>query len=598
MRAFVLALLAAAPLFAQNMEPIQYTLRFPNAAQHYVDVTATVPAGGARSIELMMAVWTPGSYLVREYARHVEQFTASGSWEKSRKNRWRVDTNGARSVTVSYRVYGRELSVRTNFIEATFASLNGAPTFLTLVEKGVRRPHEVKLELPASWKGSYSGLSELAPNHFRAADYDELVDCPILAGSPAVHQFTVGGKKHYLVNEGEAGVWNGPESAQAVEKIVREYERMMGALPYDKYVFFNLIAEAGGGLEHKNSTMLIASRWAWRNTAEPPAESTAGGPNRPSRIRWLDLVSHEYFHLWNVKRLRPVELGPFDYEQENHTTGLWVAEGFTTYYGPLTPKRAGLYSRDVFLRLLSNEIRTLQTTPGRLEQSMELSSYDAWIKYYRPDENSRNTGISYYTKGAVIAWLLDAKIRKATNGAQSLDTAMKLAYERFGGEKGFTAAQFRKLMSEVAGADLAPWLKQAVETTVELDYSEALDYFGLRFKEEKPSHRATLGITTRNDNGRLLIATVPRDSAAWTAGLNVDDEILAINGFRVRADGLNNRLEAYQPGDRIEILLARRDQLITLPLELKADSRRSWQLEVHPKSTDLQKAALRAWLHE
>ncbi|MBY0373270.1 MAG: PDZ domain-containing protein [Bryobacteraceae bacterium] len=579
------------------MEPIQYTLRFPNAAQHYVDVTAVVPTGGAKSVELMMAVWTPGSYLVREYARHVERFTAPGKWEKSRKNRWRVETGGERTVTVQYRVYARELSVRTNFVEAGFASLNGAPTFLTLVEKGAKRPHEVRLELPRGWNGSYSGMTEVGPNHFRAADYDELVDCPILAGSPAVHQFTVAGKKHYLVNEGEAGIWNGPESAAAVEKIVREYERMMGGLPYEKYVFINLIAEAGGGLEHKNSTVLIASRWAWRNTAEPAADG-GSGPSRPNRIRWLDLVSHEYFHLWNVKRLRPVELGPFDYEQENHTTGLWVAEGFTSYYGPLAPRRAGLYSRDVFLRLLSNEIRDVQTTPGRLEQSMERSSYDAWIKYYRPDENSKNTGMSYYTKGALIAWLLDAKIRKATGGSKSLDSFMKAAYEKFGGEKGFTAAQFRKLASEVAGQDLNAWFRHAVETTGELDYTEALDYFGLRFKEDRPSNKAAIGATTRTDNGRLLVATVPRESAAWSAGLNVDDEILAINGFRVRADGLTNRLEAYAPGDKVELLIARRDRLMTLPLELKAESRKSWQLEVRPDASEAQRAALRDWLRE
>lgn len=579
------------------MEPIQFTLRFSQAAQHYVDVTATVPTGGARSIELMMAVWTPGSYLVREYARHVESFSAPGGWRKSRKNRWLVETGGRESATISYRVYGRDLSVRTNFIEGRFAALNGAATFLTLEEPGVKRPHEVRIELPSAWRGSYSGMTELAPNVFRASDFDELVDSPILAGSPAVHEFTVSGKRHYLINEGEEGVWNGPASAQAVEQIVREYERMMGSLPYDRYVFLNLLAEAGGGLEHRNSTMVITSRWAWNNTAEPAAEATAA-PSRPGRIRWLDLVSHEFFHLWNVKRLRPVELGPFDYERENYTTGLWIAEGFTTYYGPLAPKRAGLFSRDVFLRLLSAEIRDLQSTPGRFEQPVHSSSYDAWIKHYRPDENSKNTSISYYTKGAVIAWLLDAKIRKATGGRKSLDTAMRVAFDRFGGENGYTDGQFRALLSEVAGTDLASWLHHAVDTTTELDYLEALDYFGLRFKNEPPPAKASLGVTTRTDHGRLVIATVPRGTSAWCGGLNVDDEILAINGFRVRADDLNNRLDSYQPGERIEVLVARRDKLISLPIELKADERKNWQLEVIPEATAEQIAAVKSWLND
>ena len=271
----VAAALALTPLTAaaqprmSSPEPIAYTLRFPAPETHYVEVEATVPAG-TPAVELMMAVWTPGSYLVREYARHVEAVTAKGSdgaaltVTKTQKNRWRVEAKGAPRVTVSYRVYGREMSVRTNWIEARFALLNGAPTFLTLAEKGVARPHEVTLALPAAWKTTVCALPEVAgtPHRYRAASYDELVDSPILAGNPAVHRFEVGGKPHVLANEGEAGVFDGRRAAADLARIVAEAERFWGGLPYDRYAFINVLSEAGGGLEHGASTVLMASRWA------------------------------------------------------------------------------------------------------------------------------------------------------------------------------------------------------------------------------------------------------------------------------------------------------------------------------------------------
>ncbi|MDX2181247.1 MAG: PDZ domain-containing protein [Bryobacteraceae bacterium] len=585
------------------MTSIRYTVSFPDRATHYVNVLAEVPTEKRPNVELMMAVWTPGSYLVREYARHVEGFAVRASngralqWEKSTKNRWKVTTDGESRLFVQYRVYSREMSVRTNWVERDFALLNGAPTFITLADEKSKRPHEVKLLLPNDWKGSHTGLSAKAPNEYIAPDYDTLVDSPILAGSPVVHEFEVGGKKHYLVNQGEGQVWDGPASAQAAQKIVGEYFSMMGPLPYDKYVFLNLLVEAGGGLEHANSTTLMGSRWAWRNAAEPP-EPGSTAPRRASRISWLDLVSHEYFHLWNVKRMRPAELGPFDYETENYTRGLWVAEGFTTYYGPLTVKRAGLMNQSSFLRLLSADIYSLQRTPGRLAQPLEQSSLDAWIKHYRPDENSANTSISYYTKGAVVAWLLDAKIRKGTNGEKSLDDLMRVAYAKFAGERGFTGPEFRALASEVARQDLSNWFRQVLETTEELDYREALDWFGLRFKLTSDSTKAYLGVTTKVDNGRLVIATVPRDTPAHAAGLNVDDEIIAIDGIRVRSDGLPARLEAYKPADTVQFSIARRDQLTTLPVTLTSEPSRNWTLEPLPGATPDQRSRLAAWLKD
>jgi predicted metalloprotease with PDZ domain len=600
-RTALLALAAAVvlpqPAAAQpRMSPITYTLRFPAPQTHYVEVEASVPAGQP-SIELMMAVWTPGSYLVREYERHVEQVTARApdgaalEVVKSRKNRWRIAANGAPRVTVAYRVYGREMSVRTNWIEAKFALLNGAPTFLTLVEPGASRPHEVSIVLPDAWKTSVTSLDPLpgGPHRYRADSYDELVDSPILVGNPTLHRFEVGGKPHVLANEGEGGVFDGTRAAADVARIVAEHERMWGGLPYPRYVFINVLSEGSGGLEHKDSTVLMASRWATGT--------------RRTYVNWLTLAAHEHFHVWNVKRLRPVELGPFDYERENPTGALWMAEGFTAYYEHLIVRRAGLTTDAELLDALASDIRELQTTPGRLTQPVESASRDAWIKYYRPDENTPNSAVSYYLKGGVIAFLLDARIRAATGGARSLDDVLRLAYSRYAGDKGFTDAEFKATVHEVAGRDFGPWWTSVLQTTDELDYEEALDWLGLRFRpvDASPASgpgKAWLGATTKNDAGRLVVTQVRRGTPAHQAGVNVDDEILAIDDFRVRADGLDKRLEQYTPGRAVTLLVARRDELVRLPVTLGREPADAWRLEGRPDATPEQLARRKAWTGE
>lgn len=590
-------------------EPISYTLRFPAPQTHYVEVEALVPTDGRPEVELLMAVWTPGSYMVREFARNLESVTAwSDAGEplpiaKTSKNRWRVKAEGSR-VTLRYRVYSREMSVRTNFVDEGFAILNGAPTFLTLAGGG-KRPHDVRLVLPPQWRTAVSPLP-LAPGEdvhaWRAADFDTLVDSPIYAGNAPVYRFEVKGKPHLLVNEGEGNVWDGPRSAADVERITRELAAFWGVVPYERYVFFNLITESGGGLEHRDSCVLMTSRWKSR---------TREGYND-----WLALVSHELFHAWNVKRLRPVELGPFDYEGEVYTRSLWFAEGVTSYYDELLVHRAGLTRRDDFLKKLSKQIEALQTTPGRLVQPLEESSFDAWIKYYRRDENSINTGISYYTKGSVVAFLLDARIRSATGGKRSLDDVLRLAWQRFSGERGFQPGELRAVVKEVAGTDLDPWMAHALESAEELDYSEALAWYGLRFVESEEengngngggSKEATsekkdeeppgwLGIESEVQAGRVIVTQVKRGTPAYEAGLNVGDELIAIGDYRVPPEGWKDRLKAYRPGQKDTLLVARRDRLMRLPIVFGEKPRLVWKLEPAPDATVEQRARLEDWL--
>ena len=588
-----LVVLCATPVFAQSLEPIRYTVSFPAPHTHYVEVEASYPTEGRPSIDLMMAVWTPGSYLIREYERHVEALTAADqaraplAVEKTRKNRWRVTTNGARTVWVRYRVYAHEMTVRTNWVDEEFAMINGAPTFITLLESPSRRAHEVRLVLPRAWAKSVSGMPPgLAENTYVAPDYDTLVDSPIVAGSPSVYEFSVRGKPHYLVNFRERGVWNGPQAARDLAETAETIAEFWGDAPFDRFYFLNVIGSAANGLEHRNSTLMNI-----------PLDATQ---SREGYLEWLSLASHEYFHAWNVKRLRPVELGPFDYENEVYTKSLWFVEGITDYYADLFLVRAGVATREEYLDALSEQIRSLQTTPGRLEQSVEAASYDAWIKYYRADENTPNTAISYYVKGAVIGFLLDAQIRRMTDGAKSLDDVMRLMRSRFSGEKGFSREDLRTAVAEVAGAaharEMRAWMARALETTAELDYTEAMAWFGLRMTPPAAAPRAYLGVTTRTENGKTIIAGIRRGSPAAAAGMSLADEIVAINGEPLAAGQLTQRLEGMAPASKVTLTIARGGATRTMNIVLATDPGHGWQLSALPVPTPAQSQHLDAWL--
>lgn len=581
------------PTLMQAADTIRHSIRFPNPETHYAEVEVVVPTGSRDSIDLMMAVWTPGSYLVRDYSGKVESEQATTldgralPFHKSSKNRWTVETTGQDSVRFTYRLYCREMSVRSNWVEADFAIIVGAATFFTVAaEEGgfIDAAHEVTLELPSAWGDSHSSLARTEAT-YRAADFHELLDTPIVAGNLAEYAFDVDGVPHTLVNLGEGGVWDGPRSAADVETITRAEIDFWGGTPYANYSYLNAITEARGGLEHKSSTLVMASRYATET--------------RDAYLGWLYLISHEFFHTWNVKRLRPIELSDFDYERETYTTGLWVAEGLTSYYDPLIVLKAGLSTREEYLKELSRELGVLESTPGRLTQSLTASSFDAWVKFYRRSENTANSVVSYYGKGALVGWLLDVEIRRLTNDEKSLDDVMRLAYERYSGDTGYTQQQFRDVASEVAGSDLSAWISERVDQPGELSYDTALEWFGLRFAPPKEDEEPTawLGITTQQVDGRLTAVTVIRDSPAHKAGINPEDEILAINGYRIPANGLVDRLKSFSPGDELTVLVSRRERILGLTVDAgTAPSETRWKLEVDPEATEDQTQHLDTWM--
>jgi len=617
-------------------------VRIPEPATHRVEVEARIPAAMVRSLsaagdlELMMAVWTPGSYLVREYARNVESLRATAedgtelSVTKVTKNRWRISAASSEvgpeagsAVVVRYVLYCHELTVRTNFVDPDFALLNGAATYLVpaTADGPAPGPYRVRFELPAGWERTVTSLDPIldpagqpAPHAYAAPDFDALVDAPVYAGNGHLYELEVDGVPHRVLAHGESGPWEGEKAVSDMAKIVRAERAFWGELPYSKYLFINLIVEGRGGLEHANSSVLMTSRWKMGT--------------REGYVGWLGLVAHELFHAWNVKRLRPAALASFDYERETYTRELWIAEGITSYYGDLLVHRAGLSTRKEWLESLSRLIKRLQTTPGRKLQSLEAASFDAWIKLYRPDENTVNSAVSYYTKGAVVAFLLDAAIRRYTDGARSLDDAMRLAWRRYGSDAGrehpdgdgFTEAAMSRVLAETAGRSLDGLLHQALTSTDELDYDRALEWFGLRFKppkkhgadsrdedeveaegangtdasDEKPP--AWLGAETRVDDGRLEVTSVPRGTPADAAGLSPGDELLAIGGFRVPPRGLAERLKAFRPGQKSTLLVARRERLVELPVTFGKEPEETWELEVDPNADEAQRSHLADWL--
>jgi predicted metalloprotease with PDZ domain len=455
-----------------TLEPLRYTVRLPAPATKTFDVDVVVPTERRDSIVVMMPVWSPGMYTLQSYGDRVTAFAAREAdgttlqVTKTPPSRWIIRTRGAPSVTVSYTVAAPRGGNLSNGVTDTSLVIVGPATYIARAEpEQQHRPAEVRLELPPGWRPAQTSLDAApdgAPNHFVAPNYDVLADSPILAGTHvSTTDFIVGGVTHRWVYLGDAE-WSASRTAEWVKPLIEEHRRFWGSLPFKRYVFLNIVgAVPGSGVEHLNSVAINTSG------REPMTPDT--------RFRQASFISHEYFHAMNVKRLRPVELGPFDYEHTPVTTGLWVAEGLTSYFGDLLAARSGLGSAQDYLALTSKHISDLQNSPGRLVQTLQQASAQMFQRIPAAER------IDYYVKGPVVGLILDAHIRKETNGRKSMDDVIRLEYARWSGARGYTAEQFAQTASDAVGLDIRPLLHKLVATTEEIDYSEMLDWFGLRF---------------------------------------------------------------------------------------------------------------------
>ncbi|MEM6403260.1 MAG: M61 family metallopeptidase [Cyanobacteria bacterium P01_D01_bin.116] len=537
----------------QDKVTINYQVAMSNPQMHLFEVTLHLEDYSLSTLDLKMPVWTPGSYLVREYAKHLQDFSAVSDdkaliWRKIAKNHWQVDTDGISKVTVKYRIFANELTVRTNHLDATHGYFNGAAIFFRIPEFD-KQLIRVTIQTPnPQWHVTTTlPVVEAQKNTFVAEDFDTLVDSPFEIGTHQIYDFEVRSLPHQLAIWGKGKVEVEP-MIEDIKRIIEVEADMFDGLPYEKYLFLlHLSAQSFGGLEHKNSCSLIYRRF--------------GFCDREKYERFMQLVAHEFFHLWNVKRIRPKELEVFDYDQENYTPSLWFCEGTTSYYDLLIPLRAGIYDIKSYLNNLSKEITRYQTTPGRKVQPVSESSFDAWIKLYRQDANSPNSQISYYLKGEMITLLLDLLIRSRHQNQRSLDDVMSKLWQQFGKDEiGYTAEELKQVIESVAGTDLTDFFQRYIHGIEELPFNEYLEPFGLKLVADK-TDEPFLGIKVVSNNGKESVKFVEYNSPAQIAGIDAGDELLAIDGIKVTGKQLSERLKDYQPQDTIEITVFHQDEL-------------------------------------
>ncbi|GAB3847298.1 PDZ domain-containing protein [Hymenobacter terrigena] len=568
---------------------LRYTLAMPQPQSHYFEVKMELGGFSADYTDVKMPVWAPGSYLVREYAKNVEGFEAQTSGgqalavEKINKNTWRVRHPKQASFRVSYRVYAFELSVRTSFIDADHGYLNGSSVFMYPADNKMLGS-TLTVQPAAGWEKVSTALRPgPAKFTYKAASYDELADSPIEIGNQKVLEFTANGTPHQVAMYGTYTA-DDTKLVADMKRVCEEAHRVVGQNPLDHYVFIvHNLERGGGGLEHLYSTTLEVSRTTYGTDAGMKS--------------FLGLVAHEYFHLWNVKRIRPVALGPFNYDQENYTHMLWVSEGMTEYYSKQILERAGVLTRDEYLGKLGNAITEVENTPGNRIQSAAESSFDAWIKYYRPNENANNTQISYYSKGDLIGTWLDLNIAQATNGAKHLDDVMRLLYDTYyvKAKRGFTDQEYQDAVATVAGRRFDDFFQNSVYNTKPIDFGTALGYAGLLLTSAPLSTDGTLGANFSNRTGKLLVTSVVRDGAAWNTGLSATDEVLLINGA-APSDETVKTLISSPVGTEVK-LQVRRDGL-TRDITLKALPNPDRKFTVQPVAnpTAAQQKVLAKWL--
>ncbi|AFZ43869.1 peptidase M61 domain protein [Halothece sp. PCC 7418] len=580
------------PQTEQTQAQLSYEVSFPEPQTHLFLVKLQVSDWKPDTLKIQFPVWTPGSYLVREYARHIQQVTAYHtetqqelSLEKISKNCWQIKTQQADQITIQYQVYANELTVRTNHLDATHGYFNGAALFFD-VPALETTPIEVKIIPPATdWKIT-TPLPEVEgkTNTFLADDFDTLVDSPFEIGTHDIYNFEVLEKPHQLAIWGKGNA-NPEQIINDIKKIIVTEAEIYRELPYDHYIFLLHQSASGfGGLEHKNCCSLIYPRFGFQSEEK--------------YNRFMQLVAHEFFHLWNVKRIRPKALETFDYSQENYTTALWFAEGTTSYYDALLPMRAGIYDARTCLDNLGKDITRFLQTPGRKVQPLAESSFDAWIKLYRRDANSDNNQISYYLKGELVSLLLDLLIRTKHNNQRSMDDVLLALWEQFGKpEIGYTDEQLKSVLESIADTDLTEFLDTYLHTTKELPLADYLQPFGLQLiPSEEDDAAPYLGMRVAQENGSTMIKFVDAESPAGLAGIDAGDELLAINGIRVNADQISDRAKDYQPGDKITLTIFHQDELLNHTITLASPQPSGYKITSIDEPSEAQKELLFGWL--
>jgi predicted metalloprotease with PDZ domain len=552
--------------------PVRYDVSVDDPKNHRVQVVIDIPEVSGSTLDLVLPSWVPGSYHIQDQARNVRGMRAMQAGTDTKlavsredKARWRIATGGVSHVEVRYEVYGHDLDDDKVDVTADHLFLN-AGQFLPYVEGRDREPMEVAVHVPSPWR-VYTELPEVgkSPARFRARDYDELVDEPIDCGTPVELTAHPTGIPHRILLCGRGGNFEAHKVETDVGKIAEAAIRLMGGSPLQHYTFFYHLDDgrqpAYGGLEHKNSTSIVVGRTGFR-------------PEEDYRV-FLGITAHEYFHLYNVKRIRPRVLGPFDYTKENYTHLLWAMEGSTDYFEDLILLRAGLLPPPKYLEAQGKKIRSYVNTPGRKVASLEELSFNSWIDLYRRYEESPNQSVSYYLKGDLATMCLDLEIRHRSEGRSSVEAVYRTLWQEYGAkDRGLEENEILTVANRVTGLELSDFFQRYIAGVTEIDFGAFLGYAGLKLesqehppgKEDDPP-AGWLGVTLKDEAGRARITSVLDDGPGRRAGLSPGDEVVALDGQRVTHSELPKSLQRFPPGSSVEVTVFRRGFLTSVSVE-------------------------------
>ncbi len=613
MRAFLATVLLGAlpvPTLGQAPKmsapaPVQYELSFGRPNSHLLEITFRASGLSGPTADFAMPAWSPGWYIINNYAKMVQEFRASDAggkplrWRKTDKQTWRVNLAGSTSATVQYKLFGNTLGVDWVQYNDKHAHVAGPAAWMYLVN-GKQRPANLKINTPNGWRVA-TGMARTGENSFSAPDYDAFIDFPIEISDYTEQTFISGGSTYHIVVHDILGKKEYSRLTRDAQKAIENLVTMMKpvasaagrAAPYESYWFlFHIWPNTGGGLEHRNSTQIfIGGDWT------PPAEGeTARGFYRGQ----LGVTVHEFFHAFNVKRMRPRPLGPFDYSREVHTPSLWISEGFTNYYEGLAILRTGLETPADYFDSLSQLITGFENLPGRAERSIADTSWDTWFWYTGEgpvQTNKANVDHSYYTGGEILGHFLDFAIRRATNNKKSLDDWMRLMYSRYALPKpGFTPEDAIRAVNEVAGADLSPFFRKHVSGKEPLPYEEYFAYAGLRVERRKNQERAWLGAGFgRSPGAEVRVNSLAPNGPAMEAGLDRGDIIGAIDGKALALSEIDAMLATKKPGDTVRLTVRRLREVIEIPVTLGPDPSVEFIVSPLSQMTEAQRATYQYW---
>ena len=586
--------------------PLKYELAFEHPNTHLLDVTIHASDLKGATVEFAIPDWAPGSYYIENYSANVQRFRATSadgkalSWRKTDSQTWQIDLAGAAAVTISYQVFANTLQNNIAQYNERHAFIGGPSVWMYLVD-GKDRPIELSVAAPSGWKIA-TGMEHTSDHTFAAADYNWFADAPFEISDFAEKDFEVLGTTYHVIVHDVENKKDFTKFANDLQKtvatIVPLFQSVTGtpqAAPFKDYYFiFHVWPKTGGGLEHLNSTQInFTTDW---DSTEPLPGTTLNQYDLK-----LFVAAHEFFHAWNVKRLRPLPLGPFDYTQMVHTPSLWISEGLTSYYGSLSVERAGLVPPLQYLDGIARLITNFEAKPGRKERSIEDTSWDTWFSNpmsISQANNLANTYYSYYDGGQIMGHILDFAIRDNTNNQKSLDDWMRLLYSRYALPKpGFKPEDAIHAANEVAGKDVSDVFRRYISGMEPIPYEQYFALAGIEVTKKVDPDKAWVGIEVKkSDDGHAQIRNVIPGSPAENAGLSNDDVIYAIDSRALEADGVNAQLSSRKPGDTLRITVLRLGEFREFLVTPTTNPNPTYSLKPMENQTEKQKAIYNSWL--